>query len=213
MDKEKVNFLYKDSDIVVVEKVSGFLSVPGKGPENQDCVTARVRLEYPECIEYPAVHRLDMDTSGLLVLALTKEAQRNLSIQFQERKPEKRYEAILDGIPDSEGGTIELAFRLDIENRPYQIYDPIHGKIGITHWEKIAEENGCCRILMKPITGRTHQLRVHAAHEKGLGIPICGDPLYGSGTGHGQLKLHACFLSFLHPSTDKKMSFESQVPF
>ena len=209
----EVNFLYEEEQFVVVEKVSGFLSVPGRGPENQDCVTARVKEKFSHCIEQPAVHRLDMDTSGLLVVALSKEAHRNLSIQFQDRKTTKRYVALLDGLVQLESGTIELPFRLDIDNRPHQIYDPVHGKMGTTHWLKLADENGKSRISMTPITGRTHQLRVHAAHSKGLGIPIVGDPLYGNGTGNGQLKLHACFLSFSHPVTGEEMSFDSDVPF
>jgi tRNA pseudouridine32 synthase / 23S rRNA pseudouridine746 synthase len=210
---DKVNFLYEEETFVVIEKVSGFLAVPGRGPENFDCVTERVKQKHSECIAHPAVHRLDMDTSGLMVVALTKETHRNLSIQFQERQTRKRYEALLDGIVEEDEGSIELPFRLDVDNRPHQIYDEEHGKMGLTHWQKIVDENGCSRLSLIPITGRTHQLRLHTSHEKGLGIPIMGDPLYGNTSENGQLKLHACFLSFQHPLSGKKMNFESVVPF
>lgn len=213
MDEEPLKIIHEDADFVVVVKVSGFLSVPGRGPEKRDSVSERVREAYPGCIEQPAVHRLDMDTSGLLVVARTAEAHRNLSIQFQDRQTDKRYVALIEGIVEGEGGTIELPFRLDIDNRPYQIYDEIHGKTGITHWEKIAVEGEFTRVGFHPITGRTHQLRVHSAHEKGLGIPIVGDPLYGNGEEPGQLKLHACELGFHHPVSGELMNFKSEAPF
>ena len=209
----QVIILHADSSIVIIEKPGGLLSVPGRGLENQDCVSERVKALYPGCIENPSVHRLDMDTSGLLVVALTKEVHRNLSIQFQEREVDKRYIAILDGELDGEEGIVELPFRLDIYNRPYQIYDPVHGKLGITHWKKILVKDGKTRIEFKPITGRTHQLRVHSASKHGLGIPIVGDPLYGTGTGQGLLKLHACYLSFIHPGTGKSLEFNSEPLF
>ena len=213
MNDGKITILYEEETSVVVEKVSGFLSVPGRGIENYDSVASRIKDMYEKCIAQPAVHRLDMDTSGLLVLALTKEAHRNLSIQFQERKTEKKYLALLDGIVEQNSGVIELPFRLDIDNRPYQIYDSVHGKLGITKWQKVAEEDGKTRVAFYPVTGRTHQLRVHSAHELGLGIPIIGDPLYGDATGNGQLKLHAAGLSFFHPETGQNLTFESKVPF
>ena len=146
---------------------------------------------FPSCIKQPAVHRLDMDTSGLMVVALTADTHRNLSRQFHERQTQKRYVALLNGVLDAECGTIELPFRLDVNNRPIQIYDEINGKMGITHWKKIAIEGNTTRVDFIPVTGRTHQLRVHASHAKGLGIPIVGDPFYGDGSGPGQLKLHA----------------------
>lgn len=205
--------IYEDPEFVVVVKSSGLLSVPGRGPENLDCVSERVKALYPGCIEQPSVHRLDMDTSGILVVARTKEVHRDISIQFQDRKVSKRYIAILEGELEGDEGTIELPFRLDIDNRPHQIYDPVHGKVGITHWKKLEVKDGLTRIEFVPITGRTHQLRVHAASEHGLGIPIVGDPLYGNGTGPGQLKLHACYLSFAHPRTGETMSFNSEPLF
>lgn len=209
----KMKVIYSDDFIVVVEKISGFLSVPGRGEHNLDSVSWRVKNMFEGCIEQPSVHRLDMDTSGLLVLALTKEAHRNLSIQFQNRETGKRYEALLEGTVERVEGTIELPFRLDVDNRPHQIFDPVHGKMGTTHWKKLGDEEGFSRIEFHPITGRTHQLRVHSAHSLGLGIPIVGDPLYGHGDEPGKLNLHAKYLSFNHPESGDQMEFHSQVPF
>ena len=212
-DRPPVRVVYEDPDFVVVEKASGFLSVPGRGPEKRDCVCARVRDLYPDCIPNPEVHRLDMDTSGLMVVALKVDSQRNLSEQFRLRRTRKRYTALLDGRLEGERGTIELRFRLDLENRPRQIHDAENGKLGITHWERVSIESGVTRVAFVPVTGRTHQLRVHAAHDLGLGIPIVGDPLYGRGTGPAQLKLHACELGFQHPRTGEKLDFDSTPPF
>jgi tRNA pseudouridine32 synthase/23S rRNA pseudouridine746 synthase len=211
-----LEILHTDPEFVVVNKDPGMLSVPGRGPEKVDSVTDRVKRMFPDCISHPAVHRLDMDTSGLMVVARTADAQRHLSRQFQSRQTSKRYIAILEGIlPDHLGdsGTIELPFRLDIDNRPIQIYDEVHGKMGITHWQKISEENGHTRIEFIPVTGRTHQLRVHSAHPKGLGIPIVGDPFYGTRIGPRDMKLHACELSFFHPNTGEPLTFFSKPTF
>jgi tRNA pseudouridine32 synthase / 23S rRNA pseudouridine746 synthase len=205
--------LHYDNDIAVVVKPSGLLSVPGKGPENQDCVTARIKAMFPGCPDHPEVHRLDMDTSGLMVIALNRDAQRGLSRQFHDRETVKKYIALLDGELEDDAGVIKLPFRLDVGNRPMQIYDPVHGKTGITRWRKLGVEDGQTRVEFFPITGRTHQLRVHAASAHGLGVPILGDRLYGTGTAPGQLKLHASFLSFAHPSTGKKMIFRSAPDF
>ena len=209
----EMEIIYQDDDIVVVRKSSGFLSVPGRGPEKLDSVSHRIRISIPGCITQPSVHRLDMDTSGLMVLGLTTAAHRNLSIQFQDRLTDKRYQALLDGQLEGDYGTIALPFRLDVENRPFQIYDEIHGKMGTTHWQKIAIEGDHTRIDFIPVTGRTHQLRLHASHPKGLGIPIVGDSFYGNGTGPGQLKLHAAYLAFKHPETGEALHFESPPPF
>jgi len=216
MIKDLLHILYEDPDFVVVNKEPGMLSVPGRGPDKVDSVTDRVKRMYPGCISHPAVHRLDMDTSGLMVVARTKEAQSHLSRQFQERKTQKKYVALLDGIlPESfgENGCIELPFRLDIDNRPIQIYDEVHGKMGTTLWEKLAVEGSFTRIDFTPITGRTHQLRIHSAHEKGLGIPIVGDPFYGTRIGPRDMKLHAYQLSFYHPVSSEYLTFESPATF
>jgi tRNA pseudouridine32 synthase/23S rRNA pseudouridine746 synthase len=213
MSEPRLKIVHEDEAFVVVDKISGMLSVPGRGPEKRDCVAERVREMYPGAPEQPAVHRLDMDTSGLLVVARNVDAHRQLSIQFQKRETRKRYVALLDGVLSDDRGTIELPFRLDIDNRPYQIYDPEHGTVGITHWEKLGIEDLWTRISFVPITGRTHQLRVHAAHARGLGIPIVGDPLYGNGTGPGQMKLHAVELGFQHPTSGVEMNFATEPSF
>ena len=213
MAEPVLDIVHEDPAFVVVDKASGMLSVPGRGPEKTDCVSNRVRILYPGCPEQPAVHRLDMDTSGLMVVARTQAAHRELSIQFIRRKTRKKYIALLQGELQEESGVLELPFRLDIDNRPMQIYDPVHGKMGITHWERLALEDGMTRVSFRPVTGRTHQLRVHSAHAMGLGIPIVGDPLYGQGTGPGELKLHATELAFLHPLTGEELVFYSPPPF
>ena len=252
--------LYQDDAIVVVEKPSGLLSVPGRGAEKQDCVVNRVKFLFggdigwcdarkgerggtidasvstdepdapaikipcsrcPHCIEQPAVHRLDMETSGILVLALTEDAHRNLSRQFEDATVKKQYEAVLDGIPQciKDGvtdGRLELPFRLDVENRPRQIYDEVFGKIGITEWQFMRYEKGSrARILFTPLTGRTHQLRLHSADAHGLGVPIVGDTLYGASRTEpaSRLLLHARMLEFTHPVTGERMKFESPAPF
>lgn len=208
-----LSIVHEDPDFVIVDKLGGMLSIPGKGEEKEDSVTFRVRTLYPDCIKHPTVHRLDMDTSGLMVVALKTASQRNLSIQFQEREVVKKYIALLDGHLKDDHGTIELAFRVDIDNRPYQMYDEVNGKLGITQWKKIGVENGYTRVAFTPKTGRTHQLRVHAAHERGLGTPIVGDPFYGKGAHPVQMMLHASELSFRHPSKGKTLYFKSTPPF
>jgi len=208
-----VTIVFQDEEIVVVEKPSGFLSVPGRGPEKIDSVSHRIRKSIPGCIDQPSVHRLDMDTSGLMVLALRSESHRKLSRQFQERQTDKHYLALLDGELQEAEGTITLPFRLDVDNRPHQIYDEVHGKMGTSHWKNLGIEGRLTRIAFHPITGRTHQLRVHAAHEKGLGIPIVGDPLYGNGINPGELKLHATKLTFTHPASNERLTFNSPAPF
>lgn len=208
MPEAELDILYADRKIVVVNKPSGLLSVPGKGLENQDCIVTRVQKAFPECRKFPTVHRLDMDTSGILVLGLTARAQRELSQQFHDREVSKRYEALLDGVVEESGGIVELPLRLDPENRPYQVVDFENGRHAVTYWKRLGVEVSFTRIEFTPLTGRTHQLRMHAAHSLGLGIPIVGDRLYGSGTAPGQLKLHARYLRFAHPKTKEVMEFD-----
>ncbi len=208
-----LQIVHQETSFVVVDKPGGLLSVPGRGPQMQDCVVNRLKDLFPNCLEHPAVHRLDMDTKGLMVLALVREAQRNLAIQFEKRQVEKTYLALLEGIVEGNGGTIELAFRLDPQRRPHQIYDPVQGKLGVTRWQKLSIEEGLTRVEFQPLTGRTHQLRLHAAHELGLGCAIVGDRLYGSGTGPGQLKLQAIALAFDHPESGERLRFESNPQF
>ncbi|MCQ2610804.1 MAG: RluA family pseudouridine synthase [Treponema sp.] len=221
-----LKILYRDDNIIVVNKPSGLLAVPGRGPEKQDCVVNRVRRLYPDCIEQPSVHRLDMDTSGLMVLAFDAESQRNLSIQFQDGKVDKKYIAVIDGLlcneesgikASDDQGRIELKFRLDVDNRPHQIYDEVYGKLGITLWKRLRvwkmRGKTVTSIEFEPLTGRTHQLRLAASHKKGFGIPIVGDNLYGQQEEGQRLLLHSCYLKFAHPVTGEPMEFTCEPDF
>ena len=209
----QLEIVYHDEDIVIVDKPGGLLSVPGRGPDKQDCISRRLQNIFPYMIQQPAVHRLDMFTSGLLVFARTREAHRKLSIQFEKHQVQKQYQALLDGIIDRKRGEIHLSFRLDPNNRPLQIYDPQYGKPGITLWQKMSVQSGKTRIEFTPVTGRTHQLRLHSAHPLGLGTPIIGDSLYGSGNEGDQMMLHATSLRFVHPSNKHNVCFSSPPPF
>ncbi len=208
-----MDILYSDQEIVVVNKPGGLLSVPGRGPDKQDCVVNRIKQLFPACIAQPSVHRLDMATSGIMVLAFSKDAHRHLSRQFEARTVKKKYMALLEGLVEGDSGTVDLAFRLDTNNRPHQIYDPEKGKRGITNWFNLGGEEGHSRIEFHPKTGRTHQLRLHASHPKGLNRPIVGDSLYGKGNEGDPMMLHAFSLSIAHPTTGNIMEFHSPVPF
>ncbi len=205
----EMNIIYNDYSIVVVNKPGGLLSVPGRGADKLDCVVSRIRELFPQCIAQPSVHRLDMDTSGLMVLALTAKAHKDLSMQFMNRTVRKQYSAILEGVVDKDHGEIRLPFRLDVNNRPHQIYDPVHGRLGITLFERQKVNGDKTGILFTPLTGRTHQLRLHSSHAMGLGCPIAGDRLYGNGKPGDRLFLHACFLGFSHPDNNEPLYFES----
>ena len=206
----------------VVEKPSGMLSVPGKGPHKADCAAVRVGALFPRATGPLVVHRLDMETSGLLVFGLDERAQRELSAQFEGRVVEKSYVALVVGAlstswpagePDPlnrDQGTISLPMRGDLERRPLQVVDPVNGREAVTHWRVLSREIDRVRVLFKPVTGRTHQIRVHAA--AGLGRPIVGDELYG-GPEAERLMLHAANLSFLEPGTERRVEFQSSAPF
>lgn len=213
-----LDILYCDEHMAVVNKPSGLLSVPGRGEDKQDCVETRLRRLFPDCIKQPAVHRLDMDTSGLLLLALDATSHRNLSMQFMQGTIQKQYVALVDGVVKDTCGTIKLPFRLDVEHRPRQIYDELYGKTGTTQWERLSVEHladgtPATRLLFTPLTGRTHQLRVHSAHEKGLGHPILGDRLYGTERPGQRLALHACALLFDHPQSGERLEFYCAADF
>lgn len=215
--------LYADDSIVVIDKPAGMLSVPGKD-ENRLSAEQFVRQQFNIPAEVTAVvHRLDMDTSGLLVFARTQAAQRALQTQFLKHTVKKRYEALLSGVVQQHGAAvnwheqcISLPLRPDPYNRPLQVVDPINGKTAVSHFALGHIENGQQHISLWPLTGRTHQLRVHCAHPDGLGCPIAGDPLYGRGiapTPSKRLCLHAAQLCFTHPISSKPMTFNSVVPF
>lgn len=210
---QNLEIIFHDNHLVVVNKPGGLLAVPGRGPEKQDCLASRLRCQFPEMIRQPAVHRLDMYTSGLMVFAISRQTHRDLSKQFATRRVHKEYMALVENSTKEESGEIRLAFRLDPGNRPLQIYDPEQGKLGITKWRHLQQEKHGSRILFTPLTGRTHQLRVHAAHPLGLNSPIQGDSLYGSGKEGEQMMLHASLLSFHHPETGQELSFTSPPPF
>ncbi|MFA6689867.1 MAG: RluA family pseudouridine synthase [Sphaerochaetaceae bacterium] len=213
-----LDILYCDDHVAVVNKPSGLLSVPGRGEEKQDSVETRFRTLFPTCIRQPAVHRLDMDTSGLLILARDADSHRNLNIQFMNGIVAKEYVALLEGIVPVREGIVELPFRLDVGDRPRQIYDERFGKKGTTLWERLSVETlpsgrTVTRVRFIPHTGRTHQLRVHSAHEKGLGHPVVGDRLYGTPAEGDRLALHASKVTFRHPATGDIMTFDCPPEF
>lgn len=203
-------------DWAVVEKPHGLLSVPGKGEAKQDCVASRVRAMFPKCSGPLIVHRLDMDTSGLMVLGLNPEAQSALSLQFEQRRVSKSYIALLDGIVShADTGTIDAAIRLDPNRRPFQVYDWLHGRNAVTRWVVLSFETDRTRVWFEPLTGRTHQLRVHAALRRpiGIGHPILGDPLYGSAATAPRLMLHAASLTFSDPATGRDVAHHAPPSF
>jgi tRNA pseudouridine32 synthase/23S rRNA pseudouridine746 synthase len=209
--------VYSDDALLVLDKPAGLLAVPGRGEDKQDCLSARVQQVYPEAL---VVHRLDMATSGLLVMARSPAAQRALNLGFEKRQVHKRYIAVVQGRlapPDlADGwGLIDLPLILDWLNRPRSIVDRAAGKPSRTRWRVLAHDAGAnaTRVALEPITGRSHQLRVHL---QALGHPILGDPLYAPPEAFAaapRLLLHAERLALFHPVTDQAMAFESPVPF
>lgn len=201
--------MYEDDYLLVVNKPAGMLSVPGKG--EVDSVYNRIKTRYPQATGPLVVHRLDMATSGLLLIAKTKETHQNLQAQFKNRCVKKRYIALLDGRTDSEEGIIELPLRLDPLNRPRQVADREHGKPAITRYRVLKYTENKTLVAFYPLTGRTHQLRVHAAHLEGLHCPIVGDELYGRKA--ERLCLHAESLEFTHPVTGEIVVVEKKIDF
>ncbi|WP_299063556.1 RluA family pseudouridine synthase [uncultured Polaribacter sp.] len=208
-EKQELEIIYEDDVLLVVNKPTEFLSVPGK--DITDSVYTRIKEKYPKATGPLIVHRLDMSTSGILLLTKTKETNKVLQNQFIKRTVKKRYVALLDGNLTKKSGKIQLPIRVDLDDRPKQLVDFEHGKNAETDWKIIKRENGKTRVHFYPITGRTHQLRVHAAHKNGLNTPILGDDLYGKK--ENRLHLHAEFIEFRHPSTNKIMSFTVAADF
>ncbi len=200
-----------DETLIVVNKPSGMLSVPGRGPDKVDCLSARVQAEFPEAL---VVHRLDMETSGLMVFARDPDAQRALNRAFEQRLVEKYYVAVVTGIVEDDQGTINLPLICDWPNRPRQMVDHAIGKPSTTHYVVLARDENLMqtRVGLTPVTGRSHQLRVHMAS---LGHSIIGDSLYSANPPPmGQrLLLHAAKLRFPHPVSGKFVDCVSQVPF
>jgi tRNA pseudouridine32 synthase/23S rRNA pseudouridine746 synthase len=198
----------QDDDILVLNKPSGLLSVPGK--EHADCLQARVQRVFPTAT---VVHRLDMATSGLMVMALNKPAHRHISKQFELRETTKTYQAIVFDNVQQNAGKINLPLICDWPNRPKQMVDHEHGKKALTHWRVLERNIDTTRVELNPVTGRSHQLRVHMLS---MQHPIIGDTLYARGKAlemADRLNLHAMFLSFRHPVSEQPLQFESEVPF
>jgi tRNA pseudouridine32 synthase/23S rRNA pseudouridine746 synthase len=201
--------VFEDDHLLVVNKPHEFLSVPGKNIE--DSVWLRIKKKYPEATGPLIVHRLDMSTSGLLLLTKTKDTHKLLQHQFFKRSVKKRYVALLEGEVSEDEGIIDLPLRGDIEDRPRQVVCHEHGKTSRTHWKVVGRENGRTRVHLWPITGRTHQLRVHCAHPHGLNTPIVGDDLYGQPA--DRLHLHAEWIRFAHPHSKEEVVFEEKATF
>lgn len=216
-DKIAPEIVYEDESILIVNKPCGLLSVPGN--DVQDSVLTRIQQRYPDLDGPLIVHRLDLATSGIMVIAKNKSVHKALQRQFIKRKISKRYVAILSGkFPknssknnNGDKGIISLPLRVDLLDRPRQLVCQKYGKPAITRWEVISTDEERTRIYFYPETGRTHQLRLHAAHRDGLNTPIVGDRLYGKAA--DQLYLHAEYLSFIHPDTGERFEWEVPAPF
>ncbi|WP_338769706.1 RluA family pseudouridine synthase [Bernardetia sp. ABR2-2B] len=198
--------IYEDDYLLLINKPAEFLSVQGRNIK--DSVQTRMLKKYPDSM---LVHRLDQSTSGLLLVAKDKETYHHLQSQFIKRTVKKRYVALLDGILEKESGVIDLPLRVDLNNRPHQLVCYQHGKTAQTKYEVLEIKEEKTRVHFYPITGRTHQLRVHAAHQNGLNAPIIGDDLYGKKT--NRLHLHAEYLEFVHPVTKERISFYIESDF
>lgn len=204
-----IEIIYEDEDFAVVNKPEEFLSVPGI--YIQDSVYERMKLRYPKSTGPIIVHRLDMATSGILVIAKNKAAHKALQSQFIKKTVTKRYVALLDGLVEGNEGYIDLPLRVDLEDRPRQMVCFEHGKPAKTKWEVIERKDGKTKVYFYPITGRTHQLRMHASHPLGLNTPIVGDDLYG--TKSNRLYLHAEQIDFKHPTTYETVCFQVKEQF
>ncbi len=232
-----LELLYSDASLLVANKPAGLLAVPGRGADKQDCLSARIQQQFPDAL---VVHRLDMATSGLLVFARGVEMQRRLSEMFREREVEKRYQAVVAGrldvrnihgfpslallqregkrsplLPLGEGweggwGEVDLPIGADWPNRPMRKVDAELGKPSLTRYRVLHQDEYTSRVELEPVTGRTHQLRVHMA---AIGHPILGDALYGDAASAPRLLLHACALSFAHPLSGEALNLVSEAPF
>lgn len=206
----KLDIIYEDQWLMVINKPTGLLSVPGR--ESRLSVWSVIRQHYADSDEWALAHRLDMGTSGLLIVAKTREAYSLLQSQFAQRAIHKSYVALLEGTVGCAEGTIQLPLRADPLDRPRQIVDYETGKPATTDYKVLSVSDGITRIELMPHTGRTHQLRVHCAHPDGLGVPILGDDLYGHG-GRERLYLHAHRITFCHPVTRELITLRAEVPF
>ncbi|MEM8979165.1 MAG: RluA family pseudouridine synthase [Pseudomonadota bacterium] len=205
-----LDILYDDHEILVVNKPEGLLSVPGRGPHLADCLEARVRDVFPTAL---TVHRLDRDTSGVMVWALTPHAQRHIGLQFERRKTKKTYLACVEGAVKDDEGHIDLPLIVDWPNRPLQKICHETGKPAQTKWKVLKRSEYETRLKLTPLTGRSHQLRVHCLS---MGHPILGDPFYASGPARddpSRMMLHAHILALHHPDGGKMHKFTAKAPF
>ncbi len=212
-----ISVLYADAQLLVLDKPAGLLSVPGRGPDKADCLSARVQARYPDAL---VVHRLDMATSGLMVMARGTVMQRRLSEAFASREVSKRYVAVVAGRLEQASAadawdTIDLPIAADWPNRPLRIVDRVRGQASVTRWRVLGPGSGTdtTRVELEPVTGRTHQLRVHL---KALGHPILGDALYappGIASAASRLLLHASALRLIQPGTGTQLDFSCPAPF
>ena len=207
--QDEIPVLHADHEILVVDKPAGLLSVPGKGPELADCLIERLKVAFPEVL---LVHRLDRDTSGVMVFALTPHAQRHLGLQFEKRQTKKTYVARIAGRLDPPKGSVDLPIAVDWPNRPLQKVDHVEGRTAITDWKVQRRGEGETRVRLYPQTGRSHQLRVHCL---ALGHPILGDPLYAPETvgEYPRMMLHAEELRLRHPDGGAGVKFRAKPPF
>jgi len=207
---ESVEMLHIDDSFLLINKPSGLLSVPGKNPLNSDCLISRVQQDYPEA---RIVHRLDMDTSGIMVLAIGADSHRALSKQFEQRLTHKEYTAVVYGVVEKDDGAIELPLICDWPNRPRQMVCHENGKKALTHYEVLERLKDRTRLLLKPVTGRSHQLRVHTM---AIGHPILGCEFYAGEVAFAmaeRLQLHATRLNINHPITGERIEGYSPAPF
>ncbi|MBL4918470.1 RluA family pseudouridine synthase [Szabonella alba] len=206
---QPLSVIHEDRDFVIVDKPAGLLSVPGRGEDRADCLITRLRAVWPEIL---LVHRLDLDTSGVMVFARNKSAQGAISQQFEKRVVDKQYVARLAGLVGPDQGRVDLPLIVDWPNRPRQHVNHETGRPARTDWQVIARGQEETRMRLIPLTGRSHQLRVHMA---ALGHPILGDTLYATGDAmdHPRLMLHAETLALRHPRTDAALSFTAPLPF
>lgn len=205
-----LSIVYVDDSLLVLDKPAGLLSVPGRGADKADCLASRAQAVFPDAL---TVHRLDMSTSGLLLMARGEAMQRALSRLFEGRQVDKRYLAVVDGYLEQEAGEVDLPLICDWPNRPRQKVDFEVGKRSLTKYRRVGfdPQSNVCRVELEPVTGRSHQLRVHMAS---LGHPIRGDELYGPDPEPGErLLLHATDLAFVHPLSAVALSFHSDAPF
>ncbi|MEB3357663.1 MAG: RluA family pseudouridine synthase [Synechococcales bacterium] len=206
--------LFEDAWLIAVNKPAGLLSVPGRSPQTQDSVVSRLRCQRPDLNTLVAVHRLDQDTSGVLLLARNRDTLRHLQRQFHQRSPQKTYDAILTGEVAADRGMIDLPLWSDPGDRPRQKVDHQRGKPSQTAFQVLTRQGGHSRVVFTPLTGRTHQIRVHAADPQGLGMPIVGDRLYGNNPNPPtRLHLHARTLQIHHPQRDRPLHLEAETPF